>query len=76
MSNDEWRHALPDAWRGPDGEIVACVEKLKVLEENLGEIAELAQDALEDAILMGVAESQARETLAAVMRKLVNPYAK
>lgn len=73
---DDWRDALPDVWLGPDGEKVTCVEKLKVLEENLGEIAELAQDALEDAILMGVGEGQARQTLAGVIARLNNPYKK
>jgi len=76
MDEDAWRTALPETWRGPDGETVVCVEKLKVLEENLGEIAELAQDALEDAILMGVAEDQARGALAGVIARLVNPYKK
>jgi len=76
MADDEWRDALPDAWLGPEGEKVTCVEKLKVLEENLAEIAELAQDALEDAILMGVAEDQARGTLERVISNLKNPYNK
>lgn len=76
MSDTDWRDALPEVWLGPEGETVSCVEKLKVLEENLAEIAELAQDALEDAILMGVAEDQARAVLAGVIAKLENPYAK
>ena len=38
---------IPDAvWRSPSGEVVACVEKLKVLRENLEEIQQLCQDAL------------------------------
>ena len=76
MTEECWRAALPETWLGPAGETVSCTEKLKVLEENLAEIAELAQDALEDAILMGVAEEQARETLAGVINQLKNPYAK
>ena len=43
---------LPETvWRSPSGEIVSCVEKLKVLSENLEEIQQLCQDALEDALL-------------------------
>lgn len=76
QNGSDWRTVLPDVWLGPDGEKVTCVEKLKVLEENLGEIAEMAQDALEDAILMGVAEDQARATLAGVISQLRNPYKK
>ena len=36
-------------WRTPEGEPVSCVEKIKVLNENLAELRGLAQDALEDA---------------------------
>lgn len=74
MTDERWRSALPETWAGPNGETVSCTEKLKVLEENLAEIAELAQDALEDAILMGVGEAQARSTLAKVIEGLENPY--
>jgi hypothetical protein len=63
-------------WLTPAGEPVACVEKLKVLTENLAELRQMAQDALEDAILMGCDEGQARRVLAALMAGLENPYAK
>jgi hypothetical protein len=76
MAHTDWRAALPKTWLGPDGEKVSCVEKLKVLEENLAEIADLAQNALEDAVLMGVAEGQARATLLAVIGSIKNPYFK
>jgi hypothetical protein len=61
-------------WRTPEGELVSCVEKIKVLNENLGELRGLAQDALEDAVLMGCDEAQVREVLAAIVAGLVNPY--
>jgi hypothetical protein len=61
-------------WRSPQGEIVACVEKLKVLRENLAEIQQLCQDALEDAVLMGCDEAQFRSALAELVQKLENPY--
>jgi hypothetical protein len=63
-------------WRTPEGEPVSCVEKIKVLNENLGELRELAQDALEDGVLMGCDEAQLREVLAAIVAGLVNPYRK
>src|SRR4029078_13098678 len=44
--------------RTPEGEPVSCVEKIKVLNENLAELRALAQDALEDAVLMGADERQ------------------
>ena len=61
-------------WLTPEGEKVSCVEKIKVLNENLAELRGLAQDALEDAVLMGCDERQVREVLAAIMTGLVNPY--
>ncbi len=63
-------------WRTPQGEPVACVEKIKVLNENLAELRALAQDALEDAVLMGADEKQVREVLAGIVAGLVNPYRK
>jgi hypothetical protein len=63
-------------WLTPDGEPVSCVEKIKVLNENLAELRELAQDALEDGVLMGCDEAQLREVLAGIIAGLVNPYRK
>lgn len=63
-------------WRQPDGRPVACEEKIKVLNENLAEIRQMAQDALEDAILMGCDERQVREVLHGLVDALDNPYRK
>ena len=61
-------------WRQPDGAPLSCREKIKVLNENLEEIREMAQDALEDGILMGCDEAQLREVLADLVGSLNNPY--
>ena len=61
-------------WLTPEGEKVSCVEKIKVLNENLAELRGLAQDALEDAVLMGADERQVRAVLAGIVASLVNPY--
>jgi len=63
-------------WRQPDGKPLSCVEKIKVLNENLGEIRQLAQDALEDGLLMGCSEEQLRQVLRDLVDSLNNPYAK
>ncbi len=63
-------------WRTPEGEPVSCVEKIKVLNENLAELRQLAQDALEDAMLMGCDERQVRQVLADIVGGLVNPYSR
>ncbi len=62
-------------WKQPDGQPVGCRDKIKVLNENLEEIREMAQDALEDAILMGCDEGQVRQVLHDLMDGLENPYA-
>lgn len=64
----------PPVWLQPDGSKVSCVDKLKVLNENLGEIDEICQEALEDGILMGCDEAQLRAYLHALVDGLVNPY--
>lgn len=63
-------------WRTPEGEPVSCVDKIKVLNENLAEIAEQAQEAFEDAVLMGCDEAQVRRVLEGLVAGLVNPYRK
>jgi hypothetical protein len=78
MSNDMAKSGSAEfpVWHTPEGEPVSCVEKIKVLNENLAELRGLAQDALEDGVLMGCDEAQLREVLAGIIDGLVNPYRK
>ena len=75
MSASANKLELP-VWRQPDGQPVSCIDKIKVLNENLEELQQMAQDALEDAILMGCDEAQIREVLARLVDSLDNPYRK
>lgn len=61
-------------WLRDDASIVACTEKIKVMNENFDEIKQIAQDALEDGLLMEVNESQMRTALHALVDALINPY--
>ncbi len=63
-------------WLDPEGKPVSCLEKIKVLNENLEEIRELAQEAFEDAVLMGCDEAQFRQVLRELIASLENTYAK
>ena len=63
-------------WLRDDGSVVACVEKIKVMRENFEEIQQIAQDALEDGLLLEVSETQMREALHRLVDQLVNPYQK
>lgn len=63
-------------WYDDDGQIVSCTEKVKVMTENLNELYQIAQDAFEDALLMGCSEKQLREYFRDLMAGLENPYQK
>ena len=73
MSQTERKMELP-TWLQADGVPVSCLEKIKVLNENLEEIREMAQDALEDGVLLGCDESQLRDVLHLLVDSLRNPY--
>ena len=64
----------PVLWQDSSGKLIACTEKIKVLNENLDELRQMAQDALDDGILMGCCERQLRDALADAIVHLVNPY--
>lgn len=61
-------------WRRDDQSIVSCTEKVKVMQENFDELQQMAQDVLEDGLLMEVSETQLREALHQLIDSLVNPY--
>lgn len=61
-------------WCDDQGQVVACTEKIKVMQQNMEELYDLAQDAFEDGLLMGCSESQLRAYLQELMAALKNPY--
>ena len=61
-------------WVRDDQSVVSCTEKVKVMTENFDEIKQIAQDALEDGLLMEVSEQQMRDALHQLVDSLVNPY--
>jgi len=62
-------------WLQADGTPVSCVEKLRVLNENKAELAQMMQDAFEDAVLMGVDEAAMRRVLADMAAAVTSPRA-
>lgn len=68
------RDASLPRWTSPSGDVISCVEKLKVLRENLEEIRALCQDALDDAVLMGCDEGQFRDALVKLADSLESAY--
>ena len=63
-------------WRQPDGKPVSCLEKIKVLNENIQEIETLCADALEDGVLMGCDADQIKQALHALIDGLSAPHPK
>lgn len=63
-------------WLRDDKSVVSCTEKVKVMTENFDEIKQIAQDALEDGLLMEVSEQQMRDALHQLVDSLINPYKK
>ena len=61
-------------WTSPTGDVISCVEKLKVLRENLDEIRTLCQDAIDDAVLMGCDEAQFRQALVQLAASIESAY--
>jgi hypothetical protein len=60
-------------WPQPDGAPVSCREKLKMLDENHAELAQMMQDAFEDAVLMGVDDTAMRRILTSMVAALRTP---
>jgi uncharacterized protein (UPF0335 family) len=65
--------APPKLWPQSDGAPVSCREKLKTLAENHAELAQMMQDAFEDAVLMGVDDAAMRAILADMVQALESP---
>lgn len=61
-------------WCRDDGSVVSCTEKVKVMNENLDELSQMAQDLFEDGLLMEVSEDQMRAVLHQLIDALHNPY--
>ena len=64
----------PVRWQDSSGKLIACTERVKVLNENLDELRQLSRDALGDGILMGCCEWQLPDALAEAVGHLVNPH--
>ena len=65
---------MDNIWYSPNGEKIACTEKLKVMQQNINELIEYANDAFEDGVLMGIDPNQLRECFSNLMKNLKNPY--
>lgn len=67
--------APPKSWHYPDGSIVSCTEKVKVLEENWHDVKEALQDVLDDAVLMGCTVAEVKREYKRLIDELECGYA-
>ena len=58
---------LPKHWNSADKGRISCKEKIKVLNENIQEFQAMANDILDEAILMGADKEQFLETMKQVV---------
>lgn len=56
-------------WLQSDGTPVSCVEKLKLLNENLAEFTSFYQDILDDAVAVGCLEQQVKQIFSDLVTK-------
>lgn len=57
-------------WHKPDGSIISCHEKVKVLNENHQELKQLLQDVMDDALLLGCSEANVRNAMQQLIANL------
>ena len=65
----------PFAWRTPEGDILACIEKLKLLEQNIEDSAAALQDVMDEAVVIGCDAEQMRFVLHCLVDDLRDIYA-
>ena len=65
---------IPEQWLAPDRTPLSCTEKIKILNDNIREIREFAQDALADGIVMGADPEQVRAVLERSVQDLPEPF--
>lgn len=68
---------IPDEhpiWERSDGTPLSGFEKM-LLDRNFAELRKMAQDSLEDGVLIGCNEAQMRDAFKTLLNTLINPYA-
>ena len=61
-------------WLDTEGIPLGSLEKIKMLNENIVEIHDMCQEALEDAVFMGCDEKQIRDVLLNLVERLQKPF--
>ena len=64
----------PPLWVSSDGKTLTCKEKISLLNKSIQEIEELSQDSFDDAMIMGVDESQFKKAMQELIESLRSKY--
>ena len=70
ISSESSENFLPQIWLSKDQKPLTCIEKIKILNENIIEINQMANEAFEDGILIGADPNQIRFVLQAAIENL------
>lgn len=60
--------------QGADGKVLACIEKIRVINDNFHELRDLALAVLEDGVLIGCDERQLRNAMHTMIDALHSDY--
>ena len=60
----------PKYWVGKDKKKISCKEKIKVMDSNLKEFQEMLAEIYDEAILIGVDESQFKKLLLNIVKNI------
>ncbi len=61
-------------WHDNKGDPITCIEKIKVMEENIDELSLIAIDLVDDAVLMGISEQQIKDFLSDLIQSLTTRF--
>jgi hypothetical protein len=64
------KNIYPKIWYSKNKEKLSCKEKILLLNNNIIELHELANDIYDEAILMGVNKEQIKEVLAITIKNI------
>jgi len=64
------KNVFPKVWYSTDKVKISCKEKILLLNKNIQDFNEVAQEIYDEAILMGVKKEQIEEILEAVIKNI------
>jgi uncharacterized protein (UPF0335 family) len=57
-------------WVNENNNVISCIEKIKILNENMAELTQTIKDVHDDAILMGVSNKNFKKNIALLFEQM------